>query len=371
MINQPNQTGVDATRSVLKIGGTSLNFTDWEVTHNGVMEAGYFRATISAPPSDWPWWTQQTEILVDVYAGTPKDPANYSESDLTMIMTARCDVIDLDPELFRVTLGGRDMTSLLIDNKTTDKWPNMTSSQIAAKVAALWGFDSNITATKGTVGRFYASDHVALAKADTYWNILTYLAQREAGKNPGFTCFVLGKVLYFGNFAAKYSNDPYVIQFDASGPHPVSNAKRLKFSRDLTLAQDISVTVRSYHGNLAASFKATATATKSHKHIEQHADIAQPLQHYDFTLPGLTQPECALKAQQILADLTKHELKMSAELPFDAVLYPWVPVQVIGTVSSWDATYTPQLITRRFSKDRVTMELKAKAGVPQQTVTLA
>ncbi len=367
MINTvPSHGSVDASRSILKIGSTVVDFTEWMASHSGIMEAGTFRAALPAPVAKWPWFAQQTEILVDVYAGTPKDPLNYSTDDLTLLMTARCDQIDLDPETQNISLSGRDMTSLLIDNKTTEKWPNLTSSEIAQKIAALWGFQSNIQATTGIVGRFYTADHVKLAKADTYWNILTYLAQHE-----GFQCFVLGRTLYFGNFGAQSTLAPYLITVDTNGNFAQSNATRLQFSRDLTLAQDISVTVRSYHGYRGAAFTGTATATKTAKTIERDAELAQALQHYDYTIPGLTQPECTLKAQKILADLTRHELKMSAGLPFDATLFPWVPVQVTGTGTPWDATYTPQNVTRRFSKDRVSMRVEARTGIPQQTVELS
>lgn len=356
---------VDASRAILKIGAKVLDFVEWETDHSGVMEAGAFRAEIAAPAADWPFWGQQTEVLVDVYAGTPPDPMAYSSDDLVLIFTARCDMIELHPEFQRVSLRGRDLSSLLIDNKTTEKWPNLTSSEIAAQIAEKWGFQSNITATTAIVGHFYTADHVKLAKADTYWNVLTYLAQRE-----GFQCFVLGRTLYFGNYAATNS-EPYLIAFDGSGQVPSANALGLRFSRDLTLAQDLSVTVRSYHGQRGAAFSATATASKTAKRIERDAQLAQALQHYDYTIPGLTQPECALRAQRILAELTRHELKMSARLPFDAAVYPWVPVQVTGTATPWDATYTPQRVTRRFSKDRVAMHIEARTGIPQQTVTLA
>ena len=362
----PTHGDMQPVRAILKVGSQVLDFTEWEAEHSGIMEAGTFRAAISAPAASWAWWAQQTEILVDVYAGSPRDPLNYSTDDLTLLMTARCDSIELMPDARHIRLAGRDMTSLLIDNKTTEKWPNLTSSEIAAQIAALWGFQSNIQATTTIVGHFYATDHVKLAKADTYWNVLTYLAQRE-----GFQCFVLGRTLYFGNFGAQASSEPYLIEFDAAGGIPKSNALDLRFSRDLTLAQDLSVTVRSYHGQRGAAFSATATASKTAKRIERDAEIAQTLQHYDYTFPGLTQPECALKAQQILGELTRHELKLEARLPFDAILYPWVPVQVTGTATPWDATYVPQSIARRVSKEQVRMRLRARTGIPQQTVTLA
>lgn len=367
MLNTTAKRGtVDATRAILMIGGTQVQFTEWSATHSGVMDAGQFEAKAAAPFSDWAWWSQQTEILVDVFVGTPKDPQNYTTDDLTMIMTARCDSIEIDAGRFEVRLSGRDMSSLLIDNKTTDKWPNLTSSEIAQQIASQWGFESQITATKTPVGRFYAADHVVLAKADTYWNILNYLAQRE-----GFQCFVLGKTLYFGKYGAVSSNEPYVINFDSSANVPVANASALRFERDLTLAQDLSVTVRSYHGFYGESFKATATSTKTIKSVEKFARLAQIRQKYDFTIPGLTQPECALKAQSILQELSRHELKVEAELPMDSILFPWVNLQVEGTGTPWDALYMPMRVTRRMSMDRMRMEVNAKTGIPQQTVTLS
>lgn len=367
MINTiPTQGESVPYRSILKIGGAVIDFLHWETSQSGIMEAGTFRATVTAQYGTWSWWAQQTEILVDVYAGIPPDPQAYSADDLTLIFTARVDKLDLDVEMQRVTLSGRDMTSLLTDNKTTQKWPNLTSSQIAQNIAALWGFQSNIQATTGVVGHFYTQDHVKIAKAETYWDILTYLAQRE-----GLQCFVLGRTIYFGNFGAAATLNPYLIQFDGSGEYPVSNAIRLKFSHDLTLAQDIAVTVRSYHGAHGAVYKATATVDKPAKYIEKDAALAQIIQHYDYTIPGLTQPECALKANTILHSLTEHELKMSANLPFDAVLFPWVPVQVTGTGTPWDVTYTPQNIIRKFSKDSISMTAECRTGIPNQTVVLS
>lgn len=367
MINPiPTQGSVAPYRSILKIGGTIIDFIHWETSQSGILEAGTFRATVTAKADSWAWWAQQTEILVDVYAGIPPDPQAYSTDDLTQIFTARIDKLDLDVELQRVTLSGRDMTSLLTDNKTTQKWPNLTASQIAQDIATLWGFQSNIQATTGTVGNFYTQDHVKLAKAETYWDILTYLAQRE-----GYQCFVLGRTLYFGNFGAAASLNPYLIEFDGSGAYPISNALRLKFSHDLTLAQDIAVTVRSYHGAHGAVYKATATVDRPAKYIEKDAALAQIIQHYDYTFPGLTQPECALKANTILHSLTEHELKMSANLPFDVILFPWVPVQVTGTGTRWDVTYTPQNIIRKFSKDSISMTAECRTGIPNQTVVLS
>ena len=359
-------SNVDATRSILKVGGTVIDFIEWSNEYSGVMEAGTFRCTVDAPFARWPWWAQQTEIMVDVYAGTPPNPQSYSASDLTYLMRVRCDQIEMNPELQRIEISGRDLTSLLTDNKTSDKWINKTSSQIATLIAAKMGFDANIQPTTSQVGTFYNTDHVNLAKVDTYWNILTYLAQRER-----YQVHVLGKTLYFGNFAAQNITTPYLIQFAMQDGVPSSNAHHLKFSRDLTIANDISVIVRSYHGYLNAAFTGTATATKVNKKVELSAELAQSIQHYDFTIErDQTKAQCELKASELLKSISQHELKMEARIPFDTILYPWVQVQVQGTNTVWDATYAPKRVSRSFSKDRVTMELHANSGIPAPTVVL-
>ena len=362
----PTESYVDATRSILKIGGTVIDFIDWHNEYSGAYEAGTFRASINAPLDSWSWWSQQTEIVVDVYAGTPPDPLTYSASDLTHMMTVRCDQIELDPANQRVELSGRDLTGLLTDNKTTDKWPNSTASQIAALIAAKFNLQTNIQPTTGNVGSFYTTDHVKLARSDTYWNLLTYLAQRV-----GYQVFILGNTLYFGNFAAQFNTEPYLIQFQQSNTgYQSSNAEHLEFSRDLTISNDISVVVRSYHGYRNAAYTGTATATKVNKKIELSAELAQGIQHYDFIIPNLTKAECELKATELLKSISQHELKLEARLPFDTILYPWVNVLVEGTATVWDTTYTPKRVSRSFSKDHVSMEVRATAGIPVQTVTL-
>lgn len=362
---------VEANRAILKVGSQVIDWLQWDIDHSGVQQAGMFNAEISAPIKDWSWWAQQTEILVDVYAGIPKNPLSYTADDLTPIMTARCDMITLHPDTQTISLGGRDLSSLLIDNKTTEKWQNLTASDIALIIAKQWGMEYDIQPTTEIVGTYYNSDHVKLAKAETYWNILTYLAQREAAHTAGFQVFVLGRKLYFGVYGSAKSSDPYLIQFNTSGNAVSANVESLELVRNLTLANDISVTVRSYHGYRGAAFVATAKATKNAKRVQRDALLAQDTQHYDFTVPGLTQAGCQLKAQQLLNQISTQELRISGNLAFDTALYPWVDVQVAGTGTPWDVTYRPTRVRRHMSKDYVTMNMEAIAGIPQQTITLS
>lgn len=359
-----------APRSILMLGSTRIDWTEWEMEHNGVHEAGTINIHVPVQYSDWPWWTQQTEIIIDVYAGFPKDPQNYGAADLTQLMTARIDEIRLDPATSKIVLAGRDLTSLLTDQKSDAKYPNMTSSAIATAIANQYGLTPNVQPTTELVGNFYTADHVRMHHQATPWTLLCYLAQHE-----GVQCFVLGRTLYFGEFGSALSNDPYLIEYNPptiEAPYGSCNAARLELVRDLTIAQDISVRVRSYHGAKNAAYSATAKATKAVKRAERNANIAQTLQQYDYTFPGLTQAQCQAKADQILKELSKHELKLNARLPGDELIYPWTPIQFQGSGTIFDTQYQAAHIRREFHTERgFTMTLNCKSTPAQETVTLS
>lgn len=371
MLNQlPTAGTLVAPRSILMVGSKVIDWTDWSAGHNGIYEAGTLRVEVPAKFADWAWWTQQTEILIDVYVGLPKDPRNYSASDLTLLQTYRVDSIRLDAMTQAIMLSGRDLTGLLTDKKVDIKFQNQTASQVATYLAGLVGLTPNVQATKTLVGHFFTLDHVSLHHQQSIWTILTYLAQHE-----GLQCFVLGRTLYFGAFGSTLSSDPYVIQYDPPSidrPYPQSNAVALNFEHDLTLANDVSVRVRSFHGMKNAVYTSIATSSKTTKRIESSATLAQSLQQYDFTFADLTQAQCDAKAQQLLDQISKHEFKMEAALPGDAIIYPWTPVEVRGTGTPYDTTYQSARIMRRCSVNppRFDVTVHGKTATNAQTVTL-
>jgi phage protein D len=372
MINTlPTAGSLVSPRAILQVGSKIIDWSSWECEHNGINEAGTIRVEVPAVFSDWAWWTQQTEILVDVYVGFPKDPQNYSVTDLTLLQTFRIDSIRLNAATLGITLSGRDLTGLLTDKKIDIKFQNQTASQIATYIAQQVGLTPNVQATTDLVGHFFTLDHVSLHRQQPMWSVLTYLAQHE-----GLQCFVLGRTLYFGTFGSAVSNQPYLIQYDpptTDRPYPTSNATSLEFDHDLTLANDVSVRVRSYHGMKNAVYTSVATSTKTTKRIEKDADLAQSLQQYDFTFEGLTQSQCDAKAQQLLEQISQHEMKMEAKLPGDTIIYPWTPVVVQGTNTPFDTTYEAARIRRRFQVDppRFEVAVHGKTVTAAQTVTLS
>lgn len=372
MLNQlPLEGSLAAPRAILKVGSKEIEWDMWDAEHNGIYEAGTIRIEVPAAYDDWAWWTQQTEILVDVYVGFPKDPMNYSASDLTLLQTYRIDSIRPNWKTLCISLSGRDLTSLLTDQKIDVKYPNQTASQIATAIAQQVGLTPNVQATTDLVGHYFTLDHVSLHHEKTMWTLLTYLAQHE-----GVQCFVLGRTLYFGQFNSALSNEPYLIQCDPPlpfRPYTTSNATDLEFEHDLTLAQDVKVRVRSYHGNKNAVYTSIATANRTAKRVERDANLAQTIQTFDFIFNGLTQAQCDAKAQELLSQISKHELKMSARLPGETLIYPWTPILVQGTGTPFDTTYQAARVRRvcRAKPAKFEVTVHGKTVTAQQTVELS
>ena len=371
-INTINPVGESLQpRAILQVGGTVIDWTTWKTSHNGIFEAGTAHITIPATPDKWSWWTQQAEIVVDIYAGFPIDPVNYTTNDLTNLFTLRVDLIEIDAKMQIITLSGRDLTSLLIDKKTSAKYQNQTSSQIAAILAAQVGLQTQITPTTSLVSGYYSTDHVLMQSEQTPWALLQFLAQRE-----GMQCFVQGRTLYFGHYGPQ-TQGSYLIKYEpptAAVPYAVCNAVELALSHDLTLSPDINVRVRSFHGTKNQAYSFTVTAQKGVKRIERDAKLAQTIpSQYDVILPpGKTLQEVTDKAYEVLGELSKHEFKLNATLPGDVLIYPWTVLELQGTGTDFDTRYTCARVDREMTIDAPKFEVSVTCkSIPiSQTVSL-
>jgi hypothetical protein len=111
---------------------------NWEVDNNTFYEADTFRVCFaaSALPAAFStaWWSQQTEVFLEVFAGFPADPQNFTAADLQLQIYGRADHMEFDPvSREAVVLSGRDLTGYFIDTKTTEEWRNQTASAIATR----------------------------------------------------------------------------------------------------------------------------------------------------------------------------------------------------------------------------------------------
>jgi hypothetical protein len=361
-------------RCILINGDSAIAWTSWTLEHTGIYEAGKVHIVVPATYAKWPWWTQQTEVIIDFYVGFPSDPDHFTKADLTLLMSARIDSLSLDPATGTITLTGRDLTALFTDKKIDANFRNLTASQVIENMVAQFpALKPQVSPTTSKIGTYYDADKVQLHRQVSMWTLMTYLAQRE-----GMQCFVLGKTLYFGKFnsaaiGSATSGAPYVIGFDPptrDRPYPVANVTKLSFSHNLSIAGGVTVRVRSYHGAQNRVSTGFAPATMPKQVVEKGAKPTQSKLSHDYIFPDLTDDQCQAKAKEILDQIGKHELKMDATAPGDLFLFPWTPVKVGGTGTLFDTTYSVVKISRSFDSRGYTMTMSCQTDPAAETVQL-
>jgi phage protein D len=316
------------------------------------------RALPAAYGVDWWTATDNTDFTLELFAGFPADPNSFSAGDLDSIFVGKVDEATVDWADGTLDVTCRDLSAPLLDNKASEKFVNQTASQVATKLASKYGLTANVTATTGKVGRFYARDHIDLQSDRTEWDLLTWLARQE-----GFVAYVKGRALYFG--PPTHDPDPYVIHYqqpsDTSGS-PQINAASLKTTRVLTVARDISVVVSSYvHGDKKA-YSRKAVRNKGH---------SKEVQVYSVTIPGLSPEQCQKKANELLAELSRHERRLEMSGPADNTLSVGQIIRLTGTGTDADQDYFPDSIHRQMELDNgYSWTVSAKNHSPETQVTV-
>lgn len=357
-------------RGIVTVSGVRLDaWVNFEVENNTFYEADSFRVmfALSALPFAYndAWWASQPEIFIEILAGFPANPDNYAVADLQSLTYGRVDNIDYDPVARTLTVTGRDMTAAMIDAKTTETFQNMTSSKIATMIAQRHGLTPVVTSTPKLSGRYYAIDSVRVNQQRSEWDLLTALADEEE-----FVVYVKRKELHF-ELAPTATAAPYLLKWeppsDQNGAFAF-NGKSISFSRALTLARGVVVTVQSVSPKTGKSVKVTFPQKQAGVKPGQSAAVAQ---QYSYTFAHMTYEKALQKAQQLHADISQHEVKMSVTMPADNLLLVTSIISMIGTGTAFDQTYYPESITREMDINQgYTMAIKAKNHSPLSVVSL-
>ena len=379
-INPDISGAARAPRCIVKVGdtGPNVNMPGWlnvEVTNNNMTSADTFHVSFAASmlPDAYSvdWFSQLSDMYVSIYFGFPADPESYSTADLTQFIYGQVDSIEYDPAQCLIEVSGRDLTRVFIDTRSTQKYPNMTSSQIATNLAIKNGLTPVVTKTTTQVGKYYDIDHVTMTDERSDWELLMYLASLE-----DFIVYVRNKTLYFGPKPADVSQpvvSQYIIQWappkDGAG-YATANVQSLSFQRALTVTRGIQVIIRSWNAKQSKGF----TSYFPSKGRGVQVGKATPFggaQVFARTIPNLTQEQADRRAKSLYEQIVQHEMKLTAELPGDVILDTTSVIQVSGTGTAYDQIYYPDSITRRFSWDGgFSMNLSAKNMAPESQANL-
>lgn len=330
-------------RGAVKINGTAMpSWKSWTWDGNSLYQADTFSVRLSLndmpAANDAKWLSSQSDLQVELFAGFPAntDAGGTGTEGLESLFQGTTDDLDIDWDMGLVTLTGRDLTAAFLDNKTSEKFPNKTASQIATILAGRRGLTPVVKSTSTQVGRYYKDTHTRIEDDRTEWDLITWLAREE-----GFVVYVKAKELHF---EPPPTSGTYKVTWTPGGrgKTPSGSVVRLKTGRTLTVARDITVTVNSWNSKQKKTF--TRKATRSKKGSGQ-------VQNYNYTIAGLKPEEAQLRANQILAELSRHEMRLTLDGPADNDLHKSDLITLSGTGTDFDQTFFPDAITRSMDCD--------------------
>jgi phage protein D len=371
-LNQvPAQSVARQPRALVKINDTIVpGWIDFSVDSSSFYSADTFRvvfATSKLPDAfNVAWFSTITEAFVEVFAGFPDDPTNFTPADLSSLIYGRIDDIDFDPCGTSITLTGRDLTAAFIDTKLTEQWNNLTASGVAIQLAKKHGLTPQVTATTEIIGKYYQIDHVRINAERSEWDLLAWLAAEE-----GFVVYAKGHTLYFG-LDPRTPETPYLVKWqeptDTVG-YSTMNGGRAKFRRSLTVAKGVTVIVHSWNNKQKKGFDGYYPSRP--KAIQ--AGKASPFgntQTYEFNVPGLTQQQAVARAQALYNQIIRHEVNMAYDAPGDDLLTPRVMIQTEGFPGNFNQTFYVDSVSREFSLSAgYSMHARAKNHNPDLQVS--
>ncbi|PUA19575.1 hypothetical protein [Glaciimonas sp. PCH181] len=198
------------------------------------------------------------------------------------------------------------------------------------------------------------------------------LAQAHAVQKPAYDAELAKlKTLSETSDSIQRVSNAYVLTWEPpSGENGAFgfNGKSISFSRALTLARGVVVTVQSVSPKTGKAIKVTFPAKAANIKPGQSTPQAQ---QYSCVIAHLTYEKALQKAQEIHAGISQHEVKLTATLPADNLLQPTNLIQVIGTGTAFDQTYYPESVTREMDiSTGYTMSIRAKNHSPQSVIPL-
>jgi phage protein D len=352
-------------RLKVTVNGTPLTgVLEAEVTNASHFAADTYRLTASVsalPPAFSPaYWALSVGDQVAIFVGFADASGNVSNN--TQLILGEVDDIEYDPIKRTLSLSGRDLSAPLIDNKTSEKFQNLTSSQIAQQLAARHGLAANVQKTATKTGSFYDIDNALLTQEQTEWDLLIYLAQHE-----GFDVWVSGTTLNFQPSPVNTAKPYKIVCPGPTGANKPSNAIDIKLCRSETLAKDIIVKVQSWNQKQQKAFVVQYHVSQAFKSQRSGGKA----QLYSYVVPNLTRDQALALAKSTAEDITRNERVLTASLPGDNLLTTRCMVQLSGSGTAWDQKYYPDTVTRHISFDGgYKMDLRAKNHSTQSTVVI-
>jgi hypothetical protein len=303
------------------------------VTNNCFSSDSYaLTFAMGAPPlGDIAFWSLLSSVYVEISVTSAYEPVSQS------LISGMIDTIRIDPIQQTVSIEGRDLSASLIDAYRQQDFVNQTASEIISTIALNHGLTPVITATSGSIGRYYGDGYTRLSTGQfsrirSDWDLVVELAREN-----GFDAFVLGTSLFFQPLSPSWAVPTRLALCDV---------KTIRFEQNLAIASNTTARVQSWNSQNVVSYDGSRSSNGSDSLSASPTPGDKP---FLFSASNLTSQQVADSAGRYAAELNRLGTVLHAEMLWNLSLFPRTMIFIDETDSSLDAIYQIDTIERHHS----------------------
>lgn len=292
----------------------------WPIEHGNVSLAMRKSSSFGGViPMAWPG---ARAALANVDNGAEATIVTMTRGQQATLVTGSLDDIDMDYIPGRVIrFSGRDKSSRLHEELSSEKWLNKKPSEIVQDLVGRVGLSGNISVTSSVkAGKQLQQDWVKLSENNAFSSII-----HEMARIDGARWWVDAKgTFHYVAFGDAQGNYSVTIQQDSEPI--VSDCLSLKIRRNLQAARPHAVTVKGWHPKKREIFTFTS-----------NVEGRGPTRKFNYQVPTVTQDRAQQHAKSDATEKTRNEFTVTSTVVGDPDVVPGMGLSVSGT--DFDQTF--------------------------------
>ncbi|MBR0693685.1 phage late control D family protein [Bradyrhizobium lablabi] len=262
-------------------------------------------------------------------AGTEASVIVMTRGQTATLITGELDEVGFDYIARTIRFRGRDKSSKLHENNTSEKWLNKKPSEIVQDLIGRVGLSGNVAASLVKAGKQLQQDFVKLSENNTFARIIHEMARLDGARwwvDPQ------------GQFHYQPIGSPegvYSITINQEIEPISADCVELRVLHNLQAARPVAVTVRGWHPKKRQIFSYTS-----------NVEGKGPKLSYFYQVPTLTEDHARRHAKSEATEKARHELLVHATVVGDPSVQAGMGLQLNGT--DFDQTYDIDHVSHDF-----------------------
>jgi hypothetical protein len=291
----------------------------WPIEHGNVSQSATRKTSSFSGviPMSWPG---ARAFFASVDNGTEASIDVTTRGQQARLITGALDQVDFDYIKRTIHFRGRDKSSKLHENITSEKWMNKKPSEIVQDLIGRVGLAGILTVSDGQAGKQLQQDFVKMSENNSFARVIHEMARLDGCRwwidpTGGFHYVPYGDPV--GTYSITISQDVEPIAADCI---------ELRIAHNLQAGRPHAVTAKGWHPKKRQIFSYTSNVAGS-----------GPARSWNYQVPTITQDRAERHAKSEATEKARHEFTVSAAVVGDPQVVAGMGLQLRGT--DFDQTF--------------------------------